>query len=86
MICNKMQETTFVDNDYVLVLFSKKSTFSLKKRDNASGKVVILEEEIDTVAGQGLFAPGDHLDFCAPSPNRHSWVKPKKSITHIQEV
>ena len=32
------------------------------------------------VAGRGIFAPGGYLDFCAPSPNTHSWVKIKNSI------
>ena len=32
MICNKMEETTIRDNDYFLVLFSKKIMIPLKKK------------------------------------------------------
>ena len=44
-----MFETTFGGNDYVLVLFSKKTTFSFRKRrrkssENPSEKVAMVEE------------------------------------------
>ena len=36
----KMKETTFADNDYVLLMFSKKLTFSLKKKITLQEKLL----------------------------------------------
>ena len=36
-----MEETTFLDNDYVLVLFSKKNHVFIEEEDNPSEKVAI---------------------------------------------
>ena len=51
IILNKMEETTFTDNDSFLVLFSKKITrrqpFRKSRDDIPSEKVVIVEEELN---------------------------------------
>ena len=37
---NEIEETTFADNDYVLILFSKKITFSSKKKEILQKKLL----------------------------------------------
>ena len=53
IILNKMEETTFTDNDSFLVLFSKKITrrhpFRKSRDDIPSEKVVIVEEELNDI-------------------------------------
>ena len=39
-----------------------------------------------SMASRGALAPGGRLDFCASSPNTHSWVKIRKSFNHVQEL
>lgn len=41
----KMKETTFADNDYVLLMFSKKLTFSLKKKITLQEKLLQLRKK-----------------------------------------
>ena len=43
-------------------------------------------KKVEAVGGLVLFAHLGHLDFCAPSPNTHSWVKIKIEILSILTI